>query len=210
MQGKAQVHYIPSTVYDYPDFFDADEEIELQKILTSEPVARFIEANNVQRGDIVVFHDTDAYRNDYRFIYDGEQICSLCWDGPGGYDYGIVPPEFLCVTEFPVDYWNDALHAWRLVWISWNNTMKDEILTNAKLVSDEDSTFLYKSHFFIEGVLTEIYVLFSHTNGDVNLSDILDKHIALHSTGDKITMNSICYEDEEVPCGPNIVHIVEI
>jgi hypothetical protein len=60
----------------------------------------------IRRGDLVVLAEAAGYRNDGKFIYDGERIVPLAFDAD---EYGHLPPAFLAITEFEPMHWHSLI-----------------------------------------------------------------------------------------------------
>lgn len=193
---RASVFYVPKTVYDYPEDQLGNEDKMIDDI--NQSLCKYLEDNQVKRGDIVVLQEEDGYRNDYRFIYNGEEICCLDYDPPCGYDYGIVPSNFLCITEFPMGYWDDALKGWNLCYILFNDSMKREIIENAVLVEDD----LYKSEFSLAGLPVIVYIA---TVNDT-VEECVNSWVAKHGFENKLCVTGDMEDIAET--GPNIIHIL--
>ncbi len=72
--------------------------------------------DNLKRGDIVAFYSLeDAYRNDGKAIFDGQDIVDLYYEED---DYGSIPPTFLVGDEFPIMHWKDNIDHNNIVWIN--------------------------------------------------------------------------------------------
>jgi hypothetical protein len=198
---QAQVIYVPEDVYFYPDEQLGNEQEEIIKMRESTTLINYIQEKKVKRGDIVVLGLQDGYRNDYRFIYDGQTLCHLCYDPPCGYDYGIIPREFLCLNEFPVDYWKSAIRGWNLVWIPFDSTMKQQILDSAKIYSKSNK--VYKAKIHIDQHKVTVYI---SSEEELPLEDMLSNYYQEHLEGDKLCVWSVG-NFSELPTGANIMHI---
>ncbi len=81
---------------------DLFTKIDSLKILRQQNV-------DLRRGDIVNLTRFGKLASvDDQFIFDGVKI-ERSWGEPDDYDGVMVPPEFMVITEFPVQYWKDAL-----------------------------------------------------------------------------------------------------
>jgi hypothetical protein len=202
VRDRAAVHNIPPEIYEY-EHEDFDDQVEIDKMNTSSELLLFLAENEVKRGDIIFFSGS-GHRNDYGFIYDGCKVSPLCWDGPKGYDYGIVPPTFPCIREFPIDYWVDALQVWLLVWIPWNDERKHELLDNIQYVDE----YTFRSYIFIDDNVVTVYI--SHTNEDKltqPLLDFIERYISDFLRDGILAVDAIS-DEGELPEGAAICHII--
>lgn len=112
---------------------------------------------DLKRGDLL---DRDhGYRNDGFMIYDGQKFVDLYYKCEFG--YGVIPPEFKAITDFPLTYWIDALpYNTGSVFIEAKKLYK--LIKNAKCVENKEGlvkkitygdvkyTFIYSPHAFRE------------------------------------------------------------
>ena len=92
--------------------------------------------NKVQKGDIVQLFPTDStYRNDGKFIFDGEKLIAL----DSTYDeYGAIPPQFQ-FPEFPFNHWDDVIDHNKIRWFQ----NEDEINAAGYGCNDDSEEFDY-------------------------------------------------------------------
>lgn len=196
---QASTHYVPSSIYVYPNDKLGYEDEEIHDIRLCGALNSWIQDQQVKRGDIVVLQDEDGYRNDYRFVFDGTQLCFLDYEAPNGYDYGIIPKEFPCIREFPVGYWDDALKAATFCWIPFGEQEKRDFFKNLK-----EWTHGFESTFSIDSSEVTVYVSFDEDPDD-HMESLVD-YIETCVNEDKLLINS---QDviRDLPEGPNIAHI---
>jgi hypothetical protein len=93
------------------EFMDPVEYEKLNIWFKTHPLSR-----QLKRGDVLHNVSMGDYRNDGKFIFDGENLCypynepfaeSACEDEPD--EYGYVPKQFLAINEFPIKYWSDVI-----------------------------------------------------------------------------------------------------
>lgn len=133
MQNRARIIEVPTDIITE----DRPDELNSSKIL------EYLSSQGIRRGDIAHFKMMGEYRNDGRYIYNGEKLEELDRDSID--DYGAVPPSYQVINEFPNDYWVDAVdHNW-YVWFDPTPYL-DQIKGNLRCGKDTcTSTFLKKN-----------------------------------------------------------------
>ena len=91
------------------EFIDSSEYEKLNRWFRADPLSR-----QLRRGDVLHNVSMGDYRNDGKFIFDGENLCYPYNKPFAEYDvepdeYGYVPRQFRAVNEFPVRYWSDII-----------------------------------------------------------------------------------------------------
>lgn len=91
---------------DEQDFQDPGEYERLSAWFKNDPIS-----NRMKRGDVLHNVSMGDYRNDGKFIFDGEKLCYPYDDTFADYpdEYGYVPHQFLVINEFPVRYWSEII-----------------------------------------------------------------------------------------------------
>jgi hypothetical protein len=101
---------------------DADEEQEFEDPAEYEKLSAWFKndpiSKQMKRGDVLHNVSMGDYRNDGKFIFDGEKLCypynepfaeTANPDDPDPDEYGYVPRQFLAINEFPVRYWSEII-----------------------------------------------------------------------------------------------------
>jgi hypothetical protein len=96
----------------------------------------------LKRGDVIVLDWIGGYRNDGKFLWDGEKIVSL--DVDNGDDYGSVPFEF-SFPEFPPNYFLKSIDHNTIIRLT-DEKIKEiidntNIKTKTSFVSDKYNTY---------------------------------------------------------------------
>lgn len=200
---KAKVFYVPESIYVYPEEELGNEEMMIASIQQEDKLSSYMQEQKVERGSVIVFGEEDGYRNDFRFMYDGVQIVNLDYNPPFDYDYGIVPREFVCIREFPIGYWDEALHGWNMNWIPCSDTLQEEIVNNAVPYFGDN---VYKSMVEIEGKSIEVYI----ETREHTFEECITNYFTGHRSGALLCV--MTYNDSteaDLPRGANIIHIMD-
>lgn len=108
----SRVHYIPEMYYKYLNDEFGNEETA--KIITKN-LSNWIDTNPVKGDLISVFPESDRYRNNELYIYDGTNVEPLSFDRD---EYGHLPSKYLIEDfNFQLDYWSKIEHN-NIVWFS--------------------------------------------------------------------------------------------
>ena len=96
---------------DEQDFEDPVEYERLCAWFKDDPISK-----RMKRGDVLHNVSMGDYRNDGKFIFDGEKLCypynkpfADATDPDDPDEYGYVPKSFLAINEFPVRYWSEII-----------------------------------------------------------------------------------------------------
>ena len=96
---------------DEQDFEDPVEYDRLCAWFKDDPISK-----RMKRGDVLHNVSMGDYRNDGKFIFDGEKLCypynnpfADATDPEDPDEYGYVPKSFLAINEFPVRYWSEII-----------------------------------------------------------------------------------------------------
>lgn len=94
----------------------------------------------IRRGDVVRIKDL-GYRNDGKFMWDGEKAVSLIYDID---EYGSLPSCFTVLNgEFTLDWWEHTISHNSIVWIDFNPFAK-ELLENLKKIEIHEVGSIYR------------------------------------------------------------------
>jgi hypothetical protein len=95
------------------EFENREEYEKLSAWFKNDPISK-----RMKRGDVLHNVSMGDYRNDGKFIFDGEKLCypynepfaeTADPDDPDPDEYGYVPKSFLAINEFPVRYWSEII-----------------------------------------------------------------------------------------------------
>ena len=106
----SKLHSIEISKLDNVPEFDKDDfDGRAEKILLdylNENKERLECYKSIKRGDVIHVKECGEYRNDGKFLYAGREFIVLdsLYD-----DYGHVPPSFVTIEEFPMNYWDDTI-----------------------------------------------------------------------------------------------------
>lgn len=114
--------------------------IIVDNIENADIITKYIKDNNisVRRGDIIdTIDENNRYRNDGKFVWDGEKVLSLEYDVD---DYGAIPKTFIVSSqEFAPNYWENTIDHNNYYWPSIeyreqvrNSLVFDDEFTNQK------------------------------------------------------------------------------
>ena len=106
--NEARMFEIPNSVYFSTYNVDYDDVLNIDEL--NEKVLPFAKANfPVRRGDLIHLESEGSYRNDGKYIYDGEKFIELEFDID---DYGAIPKEFKIMDEdltFNPNHWINVI-----------------------------------------------------------------------------------------------------
>jgi len=104
---RAEQIEIPTSLFsvESEDNLPSEDEI-VERLNQDVKIQRYLEEANVRRGDIVHLEVYGDYRNDGKFIYDGENLVPLNTEID---EYGSIPNEFRVIDEFPIRYWENVI-----------------------------------------------------------------------------------------------------
>lgn len=120
-------------------------------------VTTYIRDNNVEirRGDIIdTVEESERYRNDGKFIWDGEKAILLHHEYD---DYGAVPPTFeVSPTEFDPNYWNNTVCHNTYYWpcLEYREQVKNSLVFDSELSEKE----IWHGKFIHNGEETHVIV----------------------------------------------------
>ena len=139
-----------------------NEEYDISDIdaleIMAEKMTKFIGKNIIingqllKRGDVLHLSWGNNYRNDDKFLWDGEKVVLLDYEND---DYGSVPKEF-SFPEFPPEYFSDSISHNNIVRLSdekVNEVLKNfNIETQTSFVTDRYNQYLVKIYTDISNV----------------------------------------------------------
>jgi hypothetical protein len=107
------IQFLDDDAEEEQEFENREEYEKLSAWFKNDPISK-----QMKRGDVLHNVSMGDYRNDGKFIFDGEKLCypynkpfaeSADPDDPDPDEYGYVPRQFLAINEFPVRYWSDII-----------------------------------------------------------------------------------------------------
>jgi len=124
-------------------FTDRDD---LSSKLTQAQLAKFMELYvkkegiKLKRGDVCHYDELSSYRNDNRYIFDGQHLIPFSHELD---EYGIIPSSFVVLDEkeaFDINHFDNVRTHNDIVWIAMEGSRLEEALKNIK---DDKTTFTY-------------------------------------------------------------------
>ena len=106
----------------------------------------YIKNNNlvIKRGDVVHLSPLSDYRNDYKYIWDGEKIENIESEYEFD-DYGYVPNSYICEQDgFSFDYFYDTIVHNRIIWPSKDYRLE---IANSLQINKYGNVFGYFTSF---------------------------------------------------------------
>ena len=135
------------------------------KKLNKEKYIHDFKEKGIKKGDII--HVVNyTYRNDGRFLYNGQCIVDLYWND---YDYGTVTPEFT-LEEYNTWYWKDAIPYGNFVYVNlfpYKQELLFNITINIKYYDDTDEIESYYRSY------CKKWIILFEMETESNLDDIL-------------------------------------
>ena len=160
--NKAKMFEIPDTVF-WMDRKKYDNEDTSQLDELNEKVLPYVLLNfNIRRGDLIHLESMGDYRNDGKYIFDGDKFISLEFEPD---DYGNLPKEFKILDDYLIfspNYWLDVIdhngyvHFDSLPYI-------DQLKYNLKQLPIK-KTNVYENHTF---VYVQMETFFVHSTGAI-------------------------------------------
>lgn len=134
--GASRLIEIPVDVFNPEDFgFNPsganglEEQEEIARLLNSNPrVQEFLRQQKISRGDVIHLAAVGEYRNNGKWIYDGNDVIPLDYSLD---DYGAVPASFQVIDEFPIHYWEKTIAHNCIVHLNME-TYLDEVMVNLR------------------------------------------------------------------------------
>lgn len=143
----ATLHTVPQGTLVLPEGYYGQDDDEIERF-GLQSYARTLRGI-AKRGDIVHFEDFGDYRNDGRFVWNGEELESLYFDYV---DYGTIPPSYPVVYEFPLLYWTGSLNHNYVVYCDLSEELVNQVINNYNLWGVPVSFFYYNNKkYFIVG-----------------------------------------------------------
>ncbi len=148
--NQARMINVPETIFAWeninginnPDLEDEDMELLNEKLLP------YVIGLDVKRGDIIHLESDGDYRNDGKYIYDGEKIVQLDYDMD---DYGAIPSNFKILDDnltFSATYWVDVIA--HNTYIYWDTKPYiDQLVRNfkpTKIVEENIRNHVYRTY----------------------------------------------------------------
>ena len=128
---------------DEQDFEDPVEYERLCAWFKDDPISK-----RMKRGDVLHNVSMGDYRNDGKFIFDGEKLCypynkpfADATDPEDPDEYGYVPKSFLAINEFPVRYWSEIIDHNYYIYADLTDFI-DHITWHALSALDESKLYL--------------------------------------------------------------------
>lgn len=130
--------------------YPQEKEQQIADYLTANAeIMALLRSNNIRCGDIVHVEAMGEYRNDGKFIFDGESIIPLDYSRD---EYGAVPPQFKVIDDmtnergFPTRYWVDVIIHNGIVHFDPSPYVED-IMKNLQVHQIDETGAFYKSSF---------------------------------------------------------------
>lgn len=149
-------------------FNDDDDDLTFHMDGMIDELNPYLSQYNPSRGDIFYIVEFDDYRNEGKFLWDGEKGVPFTYDI---LDYGSIPSVFTIGDEFLADHWTDVIGHIDLVWVD-SKKYRNQLLSNMY----NDGTFYDTDMgtFHIEGDSTILYRIIS--DRDVIFLETIDSH----------------------------------
>ncbi len=124
--------------------YSPEVEEQIADFLSTSPeIMTVLRANNIRRGDIVHLEALGEYRNEGKYIFDGERVIPL---DSSRDEYGAVPSQFKVIDEFPTRYWVGVIEHNGIVHFDVSPYV-EEIMGNLQEHLVDDTGAFYKSSF---------------------------------------------------------------
>ena len=121
-----------------------EQEQQIADFLSASPeIMTFLRANNIRRGDIVHLEVNGDYRNDGKYMFDGERVIAL---DSSLDEYGSVPSQFKAIDVFPLRHWVGVIEHNGIVHFDASPYV-DEIMRNLEETQVDETGEFYKSSF---------------------------------------------------------------
>lgn len=140
---------------DFPALLKIDTtelSIEIADLITKYITPQFIRENNLKRGDVLHLEWEITYRNEGKYLWDGEKVVLLDYEDD---DYGSVPKEF-AFPEFRPDYFSESIAHNNIVRLTSEKVQEMinnfDVETQTSYITDKYDKYIVKLSYDISGL----------------------------------------------------------